>query len=210
MSGCVGWPAGIIWGLETCWQSSFHIVEWQPVLPWLPHMAVQIADYWFQEKLFFYHGFWREWHFPELCAFWLLALLTAKSWAIRKIRMWQWQHALSFFHLLSASFPFLPVLEEDDHYLSKVFEPPWKKPSILAECPDRIEPHGLARAHTWHWWVIWLSLFFFTLQCPDKKNKMWKHVVDSCVCLSGISNLSVRNRSLSLTLSIRKRSLVPI
>ena len=58
--------------------------------------------------------------------------------------------------------------------------------------------------------VSYMTLsFFFTLHCPDKKNKTWDHVVDSCIYLSGRSNLSLRNRSLSLTLSIRKRSLVP-
>lgn len=110
-------------------------------LPWLSHMAVQIADYWFQEKLFF--TWILKWMAPPR-AVCILAAWSAhsKPCKVIKIGMWQWQHVISFLHLLSASFPFLPVLEEDDHYLSRVFESPGRSHPFSQSAPTGLNHMG--------------------------------------------------------------------
>ena len=203
-----GWPAGVIWGfgdllsvlISHCWMTTY-----SAMVATYDHTGCRLLTT--RETSFsFFHGFWNEWHLPELCAFWLHALLMAKSWAIRKIIMWQWQHVISFLHLLSASF-----------LLSQC----WRKMTITSpeslNLPRRSHPFsqsaptGLNRMG-WPEAIpdigeLHASFFSFTLRCPGKKDKTWEHVVDSCVYLSDRSSLNMRNKPLSLTPSIRKRSL---
>ena len=145
-----------------------------------------------QEKFsgFFPHGFWCKWHLLKLCAFWLCILLTAKILDNDKSTMWQWQHIISFLHLLSASFLLsqcwrkMTVTSPESLSLARRNHPFSQSAPTGLNCmgwPEYLPDTGESCA----------SLFCFILWCP-RKDKKWESIVDCYVYLSGRSSLKVR------------------
>lgn len=173
MLGCVGWPAvGIIWGFETAGSPHFTLLNDNLFCHgchiWL--YRLQTTDS--KRNFSFYMDFEVNGTSPSCVHFGCLVCSQQSPWAVRKIGMWQWQHVISFLHLLSASFPFLPVLER------------WSLPlqSLWISLEEAIHSRRVPR-QDWATWAgqsphltlvsyMTLSLFSHSVSW-QKKNKMW-------------------------------------